>query len=504
MANINLNDITIKGKDGKDITFTVEVNPDQQNYIVKNKSTGVIVFTNSAFNAEWDKLDISQEEGNKLFLNLQLQAQKKPSYTIPNPAGAAAGGPSTIPATVPIPAWAKPEVTLSKTNGNYQSTLANNKPLQNQLGNLGNALSQIGNIQGNLAEVANDQFGLPTKDNEAKMYPIALMSSKQDVVLIQQFRYVAPNKDQFTNKNSANQVLEKGLIQNDFRFKEIVGGSVTLPMPQSFEEKRGVQFGEDTMNTLAAGLTQKVLGNFGGYMGAALGGAALNAAAQVAGGALSKGATGFSFGGLGGTARSLVAGKAAYDILSSGMAGTPNNPNASGAALLGSTVSSLMLKAAGMNVAAETILARGAGIIPNPNMELLFRSPELRNFGFAYKLTARGRDEAKMIRRIIRYFKEGMSPRKEPGGNNYFLKTPNVFKIQFKTSNRQNQSMPKFKTCALRGFTTDYSPDKMWAAYHDGHPVSVTIVMEFGELEPIYQNDFYNKEYGIAEDGIGF
>ena len=43
-------------------------------------------------------------------------------------------------------------------------------------------------------------------------------------------------------------------------------------------------------------------------------------------------------------------------------------------------VSSNILKAAGMNVSAETILARGAGIVPNPNMELLFRSPELRNF----------------------------------------------------------------------------------------------------------------------------
>ena len=504
MANINLNDITIKGKDGKDITFTVEVNPDQQNYIIKNKSTGVIVFTNSAFNAEWDKLDISQEEGDKLFLNLQLQAQKKPSYTIPDPAGAASGGPSTIPATVPIPAWAKPEVTLSKTGGSYQGALANNKPLQNKLANIGVALTQIGNIQGNLSTLANDSFGVPTKDNEPKIYPTALMTSKQDVVLIQQFKYVAPNTDQFTNSNSPNQILEKGLIQNDFRFKEIVGGSVTLPMPQSFEEKRGVQFGEDTMNTLAAGVTQKVLGDAGGYMGAALVGAGANAVAQTIAGKLSKGATGFSFGGLGGTARSLVAGKAAFDILGSGMAGTVDKPNASGAALLGSTVSSLMLKAAGMNVAAETILARGAGIIPNPNMELLFRSPELRNFGFAYKLTARGREEAKMIRRIIRYFKEGMSPRKEPGGNNYFLKTPNVFKIEFKTSNQQNQSMPKFKTCALRGFTTDYSPDKMWAAYHDGHPVSVTIVMEFGELEPIYQNDFYDKRYGIAEDGIGF
>ena len=69
---------------------------------------------------------------------------------------------------------------------------------------------------------------------------------------------------------------------------------------------------------------------------------------------------------------------------------------------------------------------------------------------------------------------------------NFFIKTPNVFRVQFKTitDDKRNKSMPKFKTCALKGFTTDYSPDKMWAAYDDGQPVSVNIVMEFGELTP--------------------
>ena len=159
------------------------------------------------------------------------------------------------------------------------------------------------------------------------------------------------------------------------------------------------------------------------------------------------------------------------------------------------------LKAAGVNVSAESILARGAGIVPNPNMELLFRSPLLRNFGLAYRMTARSEDEAKEIRRIIRFFKQGMSPRTDSTGNsNYFLKTPNVFGVTFKTSNKENDSMPKFKTCALRRFRTDYAPDKMWAAYDKGQPVSVTIVLEFGELTPIYSSDYE----GFADDVIGY
>ena len=163
-------------------------------------------------------------------------------------------------------------------------------------------------------------------------------------------------------------------------------------------------------------------------------------------------------------------------------------------------MSSNILKAAGVNVSAESILARGAGIVPNPNMELLFRSPLLRNFGLAYRMTARSEDEAKMIRRIIRFFKQGMSPRTDINGSNYFLKTPNVFGVSFQTSNEENKSMPKFKTCSLKRFRTDYAPDKMWAAYDKGQPVSVTIVLEFAELTPIYSSDYK----GLADDVIGY
>ena len=187
--------------------------------------------------------------------------------------------------------------------------------------------------------------------------------------------------------------------------------------------------------------------------------------------------------------------------MATGIQGLTANGNQSGQALLNSVMSSNILQAAGINVSAETILARGAGIVPNPNMELLFRSPLLRNFGLAYRLTARSESEAKEIREIIRFFKQGMSPRNSSTGNNFFIKTPNVFGVEFKTTGqKRNRSLPKFKVCALRGFSTDYSPDKMWAAYDDGQPVSVTIVLEFGELTPIYSGDFEN----IATDDIGY
>jgi hypothetical protein len=341
------------------------------------------------------------------------------------------------------------------------------------------------------------------KDITLLVYPLELKSAphqnQADLLLIQQFEYIPVNKKEFLTPKTQGQksVFKTGLgADPDARFNQIktVGPSVTLPMPQSFNERKGVQFGEDTMNVLAAGLTQDVMQNMGEYGGLALAGAAVGGGA----GLLSGKAPGFSLGGFSGMTKFAVGARAIKGA-------AEMTQNSSGSALLSTTVSSLMLKAAGMNVSAETILARGAGIIPNPNMELLFRSPELRTFGFAYRLTARSRAEGEEIRRIIRFFKQGMSPKRQSGENNYFLKTPNMFRIKFRTikdknGSDRNKGMPKFKTCALKGFTTDYSPDQMWSAYEDGQPVSVNIMMEFGELSPIYANDYAD----LPDDDIGF
>ena len=55
-----------------------------------------------------------------------------------------------------------------------------------------------------------------------------------------------------------------------------------------------------------------------------------------------------------------------------------------------------------------------------------------------WKMTPRSREEAIRIKNIIRFFKQGMAPKKgnktATGGASYFLGTPNVFDIHFKTA----------------------------------------------------------------------
>ena len=122
-------------------------------------------------------------------------------------------------------------------------------------------------------------------------------------------------------------------------------------------------------------------------------------------------------------------------------------------------VGSALLNFLQFGVTPETVLARGQGVVPNNNLALLFNSPTLREFSFTWKMTPRSREEASRIRNIIRFFKQGMAAKKgmssSSGGASYFLGTPNVFDIKFKTTRdkygilNENDAVVRIKTCAL-------------------------------------------------------
>lgn len=505
--------IEITATDGDVITFKIQVDTDNNKYTVVPTSevlsdgSNTFISTSPVFNNDvWQPIlkttfFIDDKGQEKLQTELSTAATKASAlYNFPSPA------------------WAKPGASAPFANSPPNVNQTNQNGVAGVLEELQESIQTGGGTQPNIATTvqntasmfdpnniknsgANGNYKSGFSGSKLLVYPFALkgstLESHRDTCVISMFNYVAPNeKEFFTNKNSGS-IFKTGVqgssnLYNDSegRLKEGLG-KVILPMPQSFEEKREVQYGEDTMNTLAAGLTQEVLNNPNSFLGAGMVGAGVGLAAALIG--MGKGSS-VGLGGIGGAARTGIQINAlnkSKDMLTS----------SEGKGLLNSVISSNILKAAGMNVSAETILARGAGIVPNPNMELLFRSPLLRNFGLAYRLTARSEAEAKEIREIIRFFKQGMSPRNTSTGNNFFIKTPNVFGVEFKTTGKErNKALPKFKVCALRGFTTDYSPDKMWSAYDDGQPVSTTIVIEFGELTPIYSGDFEK----ITTDDIGY
>jgi len=151
---------------------------------------------------------------------------------------------------------------------------------------------------------------------------------------------------------------------------------------------------------------------------------------------------------------------------------------------------------AGQAVGAN-VTARATGTVINPNLELLFSGPRLRTFNFNFRFTPRSDEEARIIRRIIKSFKKNMAPKVSTG--NIFLKTPNIFKLEYLTDGRRHPFLHKFKPCALTAFTANYTPDGSYMTYRDRSMTSYTVAMTFGELEPNYDIDYdeYSNDMGF-------
>ncbi len=136
----------------------------------------------------------------------------------------------------------------------------------------------------------------------------------------------------------------------------------------------------------------------------------------------------------------------------------------------------------------KNITARATSQIINPNLELLFESPELRTFSFNFTLTPRDEEESLNIRKIIRFFKKNMNPHitKEK----LFLYTPNIFKLEYMFSGgSEHPFLNKIKPCAMTSFDVDYAPGGRYSTYSDGSMTQYTLSMSFGELTPVYESD---------------
>jgi len=141
------------------------------------------------------------------------------------------------------------------------------------------------------------------------------------------------------------------------------------------------------------------------------------------------------------------------------------------------------------------ILARTEGKVVNPNLELLFQKPTLRPFSFQFKLSARSPEEAAEIVKIIRFFKQNMSPQKGGGSGgpsaNLFLKAPNTFQIHYMHEGKnEHPFIGRPKECAMTSFEVDYTPDGNYSTLRDGFMTSYTISMSLKELEPVFYEDY--------------
>jgi len=246
-------------------------------------------------------------------------------------------------------------------------------------------------------------------------------------------------------KETTQSALSMAEADERLRDAKIIG-TVFLPMQPGLSDSMNVDWASDTLNPL-----------------------------QVTGAKTAKDLMDFDFGGAAGTVGN--AGKSAI-----------------------SDTDSKDIKAffAGKAVGAQGMFTRATGKVINPNLELIFKGPQLRTFSYQFKFTPREQLESEEVRKIIRFFKRNMAVRRSP--NKLFLKTPNVFKLKYCYMNRDNHPyLNKIKTCALSSFNVDYTPDGSYSTYEDGAMTSYNVGMTFNELNPIYEDD-----YDQGKDNMGY
>ena len=185
----------------------------------------------------------------------------------------------------------------------------------------------------------------------------------QDHLQINKFEY---KRDGRANLSGPTGFPAGGSARDEEKAQKEPKGTVILPMPK-VSDSNGAEWGESDLNVFGV---------------AAVG--ALGGASDVVADALGKG---FNVDNIS---------SAIQDKL--GAAGTFLKKNTAPAVSVGGALGGAeLLKGIGITVEPDALLARSTGNIINPNAELLFQGPVLRDFGFQYLMVARSKEEGDQI-----------------------------------------------------------------------------------------------------------
>jgi hypothetical protein len=273
--------------------------------------------------------------------------------------------------------------------------------------------------------------------------------------------------DQLTLNTSVYDLLQtQGFARNSNVNPEFITDTIILPMPSNITDSNQVSYSDDSLDAVTA---------------------------EVAG--FARGLMDTNFG-------PKFAEEAGSKVM-----GFLNDIGQQGGKLKDIYLGNLAAQAAQIagvgNITLNQILARGQNQILNPNMELLFNGPTIRNFKFSFKMTPRDESERDHVVGIIRTFKKNMVSKDT---DKFFLTTPNIFVLKYMKTDKENSPSPhqflhKFKQCALTDITVNYTGENIYATYADGTPVSIIMDLTFKELEPIYASDYETPE---GKTGVGY
>ena len=188
-----------------------------------------------------------------------------------------------------------------------------------------------------------------------------------------------------------------------------------------------------------------------------------------------------------------------------------------------------VLPGVGGNISFNDLTGATQGIVINPNAELMYDSPEMREIGMVFKMVPRTPEESKIIRRICQAFRRHSMPmfggvdadsshlnkkatalaknigmditsdkgKIELGNLSNFIRVPNLCKFTFMHGNQVHPYLVQFKPCAINKVEVTYTPDGNYATYGDGAPAAVELRLNFMETKTVFADE-------INYDGVSY
>jgi hypothetical protein len=163
----------------------------------------------------------------------------------------------------------------------------------------------------------------------------------------------------------------------------------------------------------------------------------------------------------------------------------------SGLPLIGK-VATATLAAAKSSTAKLLLSTQGLAI--NPQQQILFDGIDFRTFQMTFVFTPSSKQEADMVKDIIKTFKKHAAPKlvEEVGG--MFWVPPSTFNLDFFFNGAINTKISRVAECVIENIDVNYAPNG-WSAHTDGSPIQTVMTINFKEIELIDRDKIESEGY---------
>ena len=157
----------------------------------------------------------------------------------------------------------------------------------------------------------------------------------------------------------------------------------------------------------------------------------------------------------------------------------------------------------GGNLSINDLTGATRGIVLNPNAELLYDSPDLREIGMTLKWFLETKPKQNKLDQsltlfVLLLYHNGDLEEADEGldSNNFsdvtFISVPLLCKFTFMTGPEPHKYIAQFKPCAIRQVQVNYTPDGTYATYdgeEKGAPVATELTVQFLETKLVYASE---------------